>query len=551
MSGSSNVVGSISKNHSIFLTLVITHWEWVLAFLCLPAALGFFEDFGLTWDAGAHMEYGQRILSYYQSGFSDLSSLEMGNIRDKGPLFVLSSAFLHWLFGIEPFSFWNLLISIFAILTLPPLAGLGRLLGNHRVAFFAVLALLLMPRFVGHAFTNPKDIPFACAVCWSIFTMMRLYHKNRFGKWDLGVCGLTIGLALSMRPGGIFLFLYMVAIGVFWMLQRGVNRSGQRIWEMVCFLGLRISVIFVVAWIVMISFWPYAHQGPILNPIRSLLASSSFGVVYPVLFRGTVHMSDQLPIYYMTWFLVICTPLNILLLSAIGFGGGVAEQFRSWRSSRSLLIFGVQFWILFPLLYFVFFTPNVYDGIRHVLFILPGLALLAGLGADYLFQQMKKYSGQITAWIAMIAILVLGIGAMFTMHPYQMSYFNVLAGKQNTIHTRYETDYWVSSYKEGAEWINQRQKKNHRPLRVLIAANSLSSPCALRYLDKRISAHVIFEKTKKARLPEDFDYYLSTVRYGLHRNFPGEEVAHIIERNGILLSVIKGSDKGKALANTQ
>jgi len=520
MRDSSNVAMSISKNHSIFLTWMITHWEWALALLCLPVAFVLFEDFGLTWDAGAHMEYGQRILNYYRSSFYDLSSLEMGNIKDKGPLFVLSSAFVHWLFGLEADRFWNLWISIFAILTLPPLAGLGKLFGNQRAAFFAVLALLLMPRFVGHVFTNPKDIPFACAVCWSMFTMMRLYHKNRFGKWDVGVCGLTIGLALSMRPGGMFMFLYMVVIGIFWMLQTGANRSGQTVWKKGFFWGLRMSVIFVLAWIVMISFWPYAHQSPILNPIRSLLASSSFDVAYPVLFRGTIHMSDQLPSYYLAWFLVICTPLNILFMSAIGFGGGVAEQFRSWRSSRSLLIFGVQAWTTFPILYFVFFTPNIYDGIRHVLFILPGLALLAGLGADYLFQQLKKYICQTLAAIMTITVLISGIVSIFTMHPYQMSYFNALAGERNVLHTRYETDYWVSSYKEGAEWINQRQKETQRPLRVLVAANSLSSPCALRYLDKRIEASVLFENAKDRRLPDNFDYYLATVRYGPKRDSP-------------------------------
>jgi len=373
-----------------------------------------------------------------------------------------------------------------------------------------------------------------------MFTMMRLFLQNRFGKLDIGLCGLTIGLALSMRPGGMFLFLYMVVIGIFWMLQQPTQGSGNTVCKKGFVLGLRIMVVFVLAWTVMISLWPYAHQSPVFNPIRSLLASSSFDVVYPVLFRGTIHMSDQLPSYYLAWFLVICTPLNILFLSAIGFGGGVAEQFRSWRSSKSLLIFGVQVWTMFPILYFVFLTPNVYDGMRHVLFILPGLALLTGLGADYLFQQIKKYSGQITAWIAMIIIFVLGMGDMFIMHPYQMSYFNALAGERITIHTRYETDYWVSSYKEGAEWINQRQAETQRPLQILIAANDLSSPCALRYLDKRISAHVLFEKRKDAKLPGNFDYYLSTVRYGLHRNFPEEVVAHMIRRNGILLSVIKG-----------
>lgn len=530
----------MTKNPLFGLTRMAAHWEWVLALLCLPVVFVLFEDFGLTWDAGAHMEYGQRILNYYRSGFSDLSSLEMGNIRDKGPLFVLSNAFVHWFFGLEPDMFWNLLISLFAILTLPPLVGLGRLFGNQRVAFFAVLALLLMPRFVGHAFTNPKDIPFACAVCWAMFAMMRLYHHNRFGKMELSACALAIGLALGMRPGGMFLFFYMAVVGLFCVLQGVPYGSHKGLCKKGYILGFQITIIFVLAWIVMISFWPYAHQSPILNPIRSLLASSSFDVVYPVLFRGTVYMSDQLPRYYLAWFIVISTPLNILFLVAIGFGGGLAEQLRSWRSPRSLMIFGIQIWTLSPVIYFVFFTPNVYDGIRHVLFILPGLALLAGLGADYFFRGMRKHISQTLAAIVTITVLISGIVSVFTMHPYQMSYFNALAGEQDTIHTRYETDYWVSSYKEGAEWINQRQEETQRPLRVLVAANSLSSPCALRYLDKRIEAFVLFENVKHDRLPEKFDYYLSTVRYGLHQNFPEEDVAYAIKRNGILLSVIKG-----------
>jgi 4-amino-4-deoxy-L-arabinose transferase-like glycosyltransferase len=526
-----------------FLKTISAQWEWLLAMLCLPVALLLFDDFGLTWDASAHVEYGQRMFNYYVSGFDDISSIEMGNIRDKGPLFVLTNALLHRFFGLHPLTLWNLVISLFAILTLPPLAGLGRLFGNQRVAVFAVLALLMMPRFIGHAFTNPKDIPFACAVCWSMFAIMRLYHRNQFTMTDLGLCALSIGLALSMRPGGMFLFLYMGLIGVFWLFQVRAAGTGQVSLKRVSVLAFQSTVVFVLAWVIMISFWPYAHQAPILNPIRSLLASSSFDVTYPVLFKGTFYTSDQLPRYYMVWFLLMSTPLNILFLIIAGFISGVAEQFRSWRSPRSLLIFGVEVWVLFPLVYFVIFTPNIYDGIRHVLFILPGLALIAALGADYVFQSIRKRTGGALAVITMAVLLMAGVGSIFTMHPYQMVYFNALAGDPDTLHNRYETDYWVSSYKEGAEWINQRQNETERPLRILIAANSLSAPCALRYLDRRIKAHVLFEKTKDANMPEGFDYYLSTVRYGLHRNFPEAPVVHLVERNGIIFSVIKGTDR--------
>lgn len=526
--------------HPSHLTWLTAHWEWMLALLCLPISVAFFNDFGLTWDASAHVEYGQRMLNYYRSGFSDLSSLEMGNIKDKGPLFVLTSALVHWLLGLEPLGLWNLLISLFAILTLPPLVGLGRLFGAQRVAIFSVLALLLMPRFVGHAFVNPKDIPFACMVCWSMFVIIRLYHKNRFGIWDLSGCALAIGFALSMRAGGMFLFLYMATIGIFWLLQTGGDGSNGAIYKKALRWSLHMLIVFALAWLVMISFWPYAHQDPLINPIRAVQASKGFDLAYRVLFMGKTYMSDQLPRYYMVWFLLLSTPLNILLLITIGLIRGIIEQLHSWRSPRSLLIFGIEVWIFFPLLYFIIFTPNVYDGIRHVLFILPGLALLAGLGADYIFGQTKKYSARLPAAIITTIILFVGAISIFRMHPYQVTYFNILAGERDTIHTRYETDYWVSSYKEGAEWLNQRQKEAQRQLRVLVAANSLSAPCALRYLDERIRAYTLFGRTKLSKLPVDLDFYLSTVRYGLHDNFPEEQMAHTVKRDGILLSVIKG-----------
>jgi hypothetical protein len=532
----------LEKNHFSNFRWLNAHWEWVLALLCLPLALIFFDDFGLTWDTSAHLEYGQRTLHYYQNGFSYAKSFESGNIVDKGPGFVLLSAFLHSLFDLEHLRLWHLFISFCAILTLPPLAAIGKLLGNQRVACFSVLTLLLMPRFIGHSFTNPIDIPFACAVCWSMFAMLRLFHNNRFNRLDLGFCALTIGLVLCIRPGGVFLFFYMTAMGLLQVFQTGSSDQKYR-FRKLFFLGVRIAVIFVLAWLIMISFWPYAHQNPILNPIRAVQTAKNFNIVYPVFFMGKFFMSDHLPRYYMVWFLVISTPLNILLLIAAGFINGVSDQFRSWRSSRSLIIFGIQLWTLFPILYFIVFTPNIYDGIRHILFTLPGLALFAGLGADYLFQQMRKYMDRTIAAMATTTILLLSIGSIFTMHPYQSSYFNLLAGASDTLHNRYETDYWVSSYREGAEWINQNQTASDRPLKILVAANSLSSLCALHYLDKSIDATLLFGTVRAPKLPDGFDYYLSTVRYGLHQNFSEEPVVHFIARNGVLLSVIKGKSR--------
>ena len=41
-------------------------------------------------------------------------------------------------------------------------------------------------------------------------------------------------------------------------------------------------------------------------------------------------------------------------------------------------------------------------------------------------------------------------------------------------------------------------------------------------------------------IPEAFDYYLATTRYGLDRNFPASRVVHQVAREGTALTVIRG-----------
>ena len=59
---------------------------------------------------------------------------------------------------------------------------------------------MMLPRFYGHAFINSKDIPFACAVAWSMLALIRLVEaRGSLGR--VLACGLAFGVALALRPG--------------------------------------------------------------------------------------------------------------------------------------------------------------------------------------------------------------------------------------------------------------------------------------------------------------------------------------------------------------
>ena len=78
----------------------------------------------------------------------------------------------------------------------------------------------MMPRFIGHAFNNSKDVPFACGFAWGMVGIGRLLSRARWSWSDAVLCGVGIGLALSVRVGALMLLLFL-AIGVaaaLWLL---------------------------------------------------------------------------------------------------------------------------------------------------------------------------------------------------------------------------------------------------------------------------------------------------------------------------------------------
>jgi hypothetical protein len=129
---------------------------------------------------------------------------------------------------------------------------------------------------------------------------------------------------------------------------------------------------------------------------------------------------------------------------------------------------------------------------------------------------------------------------MVRLHPYESIFYNVLAGPSDAVYKRYETDYWFSSYREAATWINARQAASETPLHVLFAGMPPYTTIFTHYLNAKTQADLLLvnnfaEKT----LPPDYDYYLGSVAYGQCNNFGSAPVAHKIAPDGILIAVIR------------
>jgi hypothetical protein len=293
-------------------------------------------------------------------------------------------------------------------------------------------------------------------------------------------------------------------------------------------------MVVAIAWAVMVAFWPWAHDSPFLNPVEAFRTITDFEAAKEVRFAGDFVFSQDVPRHYLPWYLLITTPIAVLLLASAGLVAVIRDQLRDPRSTAALLGFMMQLWLLFPVFYFVIFRPTVYDGIRHFLFLLPAMAILAGTGAARIAASRRLLTG------AMVVLLLLPVKDLIILHPYQSSYFNALVGGVEGASENYDTDYWASSYKEAAEWINLRaEEAGERQLRIILAGTPHVALCAQHYLRSNVLFRTLNQRGLSGPLPPEVDYYVALTRRHYHENFPEAPVVHTVGRTGAVFAVIK------------
>jgi 4-amino-4-deoxy-L-arabinose transferase-like glycosyltransferase len=493
-------------------------------------------DYGIAWDEAAQATYGELVRSYFATLGRDESYATFYDLRHYGPGVELLYAALTTLFPGDVFARRHLFNALLVATTVVPVYGLARMAGGARSGWAAMLALVLLPRFYGDWFHNSKDAPFACATAWYLLALARALVAPAFGPRHGLACGVALGAALAVRPAGIVLLAPLTAVGVVWRWASSEDVPRQRLRLLAGILGA-----LVLAAGLTLALWPWAHRDPLGNAWGSILTALRFPDVFPVLYRGDHVASDSLPWHYLPWYLTITTPIATLLLAAAGAARAARALLRRPRSAHDAPVVIVLAWLAFAVLAFVVLRPNVYDGIRHFLFLLPAVAVLAGWGAQELVQRLRRPRARSLAAVLVFAGLAWPVRDMVALHPYQYTYFNELTGGMARASRHYDTDYWLTSYREAMAWINDRQLERGRALRVLVIANAFSLPCAAHYAARGMELDYLPAPGEEPALPAEFDYYLATTRNEADRAYPSAEVVFRVERKGAIFSVVRRS----------
>lgn len=495
-----------------------------------------YKDYGVTWDDPLQARYGELTLQYFASGFKDQSANTYRDLKWYGPFFellytVFCKPWPHYKFEIRHF-----LVALTAIFGFCGLIKYGQLFKNPVIPLFSTLALIMTPRFYADAFYNSKDIPFACLFIWSLWSLARLFLEKSY-PWKLVlVSGICAGMTLAARPAGLPLLLFFFfALAAFNFFK---EPQGKLSWRS----AFKFAALFSIAWLLMVSFWPFAHQNPFLNPLSAIKFALNFSQRMSLLFEGQVILNTQLPWHYLPKYILITTPPAILLFSFVGIFGSIVKLLKAWREQESLPHYLTLIWLFVPLGFFVLTTPTAYGGIRHFLFLLPAIAVFCGLGAVYLLDRITSRKMRRAFSIFFVAAFLIPIKDLVRLHPYQVTYFNFLVGGVRGAYLKYDTDYWALSYKEAAEWVRkQKPSFPDRKIMVLAAGDDFMREGVSHYLGEDGEAVIIDRVNIKGALPSIFDFYIGMNRLGASFNFPESPIVYQVGREGAIFSVIKSN----------
>jgi hypothetical protein len=495
--------------------------------LCgLIAAFG--QDAGVTWDEGFQLQYGQRVLAWFRSGFQDRSALEYLDLYLYGGLFDLPAQWIVERSPFGPFETRHLLTAIVALLGIWGTCSIAAAVGGRRAGFFAALTLALTPAWIGHGLFNPKDVPFATAAVFATWAAQRIaLGEGPLRMREMVAAGLITGIALGVRPGGFFLLSYPMLAAIARTARRPELAKQDLITHAARALPLFL-VLVASAWIVMLSAWPWAQLDPFVRPLEAMYAASHFKWPGNVLFEGRSISATDLPARYLFVWFGITLPEFYFIAAASGVTLlALAFRTRSWNAER-LAGSGVIAWsVCLPLVAALVTHPTLYDAHRHFLFVFPPLAAHAGIAlAGFVYDariSTRIRVSVLAAWL--VSALVVAI-QIVELHPYEYVYFNRIVGGLPGAVGRYETDYWGASYREGFEWVVQHVRPVRR-LRVA-ACDSSSAGRLYYYLQRSPEAAGRFEIIES---PQSADLFLAVTRFDCHRRVPAE-ILHVIERQG-------------------
>lgn len=521
---------------------------WCLLAALFVAMLFMVPQYGITGDEATQWKYGEFVWRYIKTFGADKAVLNDPYIKEKalqyyGGFFDGFAAMLIDIFKPKDEfllrHYWNMIFGFAGIV----FGGLlAKELAGWRAAIITVLFLVFTPRYFGELFNNPKDIPFATGYLAALLCTVKWLKALPSPSWKTTIfLGLSIALAISVRIGGILVIAYL---GMFYVIELWrIKAFGTKVFTQSV---KHIIVALLIGWLGACLWWPYALEDIVSHPFEALKVMSAYPLNISTLFDGNKIRTAEIPASYLPTWIAIGTPIFILL----GFVGSLFFVPKWTKSAKTVSYLLLLFALVFPVFYIIYKKSVVYDGMRHIMFVLPLISIFAALFYDYLIAMFAgKKAVQYAVVGVMVVLMALPARFMFANHPNQYVYFNEFIGGAKGAYGLYETDYYFNSMKEGYEWLLENKLKPEAANRgtdtIIVASNAPAmmeqyqriSPVPFKFVYVRY-----YQKNES-----DWDYGIFMSRF-LDKEqlqngyFPGDNPIYLIDADGAPLTTVLQND---------
>lgn len=442
----------------------------------LVVGLSTAADYGLTVDEYNADDYGPKALAWYTSGFIDRSHFETVefSLWYYGPWFHILTAYVQSFDLADRFTVRHAMTFTVGLAGVAALLPIGRLAVGRWAGLAAIALCLMTGYFYGSLFFTPIDVPFLAAMTWATLAIL-VMTRRELPSWPATMAaGLLTGLAIGTRTGGIISHAYLLGAMILCAVEFFGNH-GRLTARYLLQMGARFAAVVVLAWLTAIALWPWLQLG---NPFEQFRIALVHFATIPMSFEfshwGERIWTNALPQSYIPAQLLVRLPGAFLLLLAAALGyailaviihsRNVAAQWRidrsaALRSAASALAGGRGVLVvcaaaILPLGFLIVQRATIYDGIRHVLFVIPMLAVLAGAGLYALLPLLRR--APVVAAVVAGAYVGSMIATLAALHPLQYVAMNALAGGTRGAYNRFELDYWSVAATEALRRLERR-----------------------------------------------------------------------------------------------
>lgn len=451
-------------------------------------------DYGISIDEFNTDDYGPKALAWYTSGFADRSHFETVefSLWYYGPWFHMLTSFVQSFDFADRFTVRHAMTFLVGLGGLATLLPIGRIAAGRWGGLTAIVLCLLSGYLYGSLFFTPIDVPFLAAMTWVTLAIL-VMSRQALPSWRATVAvGLTTGLAIATRTGGIISYIYLIGALVLCAAEFfAIN--GRLTGRYLLQLGARYAAAAVISLAIAIVLWPWLQ---VANPFTQfMIAYRHFGSIpmsYEFASWGERVRTDALPFLYIPEQLGARLPDVFLLLLAIAVVGGAISVVALARDllaisrkdrraglralamamarRRSILLVAAA--VIFPVGFLMLQHTRLYDGIRHVLFVIPMLAIVAGAG----FLMILPWLRRIGLPVAVLAGLWMGneVVTLAKLHPLEYVAMNTFAGRTREAYARFELDYLAVAATEALRRLESRLQYERpaetaeKPLSILI-----------------------------------------------------------------------------------